>query len=140
VTIDIEILPQHTHDDDDILRVGCLGEEGTRVDMTRYVLLPITERLRLEADMAASGGRIAEIGFNSEMGEWYYLTMRSDKTTPNHISTVLGTLLELSENLSSDELRYRMRVPPGTRDTFDKDHRNMLGQMLKHQKKQLSST
>jgi mRNA capping enzyme, catalytic domain/mRNA capping enzyme, beta chain len=139
VTVDVEILPLRRDDDDSVFRVGCLGEENTRVDMTRYVLLPQSERLRLEADRFETGGIIAEVGFDPETGEWYYLTMRSDKRMPNHISTVLGTLLELAESLTTDELRFRMGVPAGTRDTYRRDMRNMLRQLLDHQRRRLQS-
>ena len=171
VTIDVEILPQmpsygrNQNYDKDGMRVGVMGEEGTIVDMTRYVRLPATERHRLEADRAESGSKIAEVGFDPETGEWYYRTMRPDKIAPNHISTgkmllrffsvslflflltytcapsllythtVLGTLLELAENLSTEELRYRMSVPSGTRDTYTKDVRNMQKQLLEHQRR-----
>jgi hypothetical protein len=140
VTIDIEMLPLRHDDEEDALRVGCMGEEQTRVDMTRYVMLPKSERMRLEADKFEAGGKIAEVGFDPETGEWYYLTMRSDKIAPNHISTVLGTLLELAESLSTDELRYRMSIPAGQRDTYRKDMRGMLKQLLEHQRRRLRST
>jgi len=58
VTIDVEMLPLRPSDEDDTLRVGCLGEEQTRVDMTRYIHLPKCERARLEADKFENGGRI----------------------------------------------------------------------------------
>lgn len=141
VTIDVELLPPRQNrnhgNDSDVLRVGVMGEEGTTVDMTRYVRLPASERYRLEADRAEGGGscRIAEVGFDPTTGEWYYLTMRPDKTAPNHISTVLGTLLELAECLSTEELRYRMSVPSGTRDTYAKEVRNMQKQVLEHQRR-----
>lgn len=150
VTIDVELLQQHqirhtnNNDDDDdrILHVGCLGEEQTRVDMTRYVKLPDSERLRLEADRfyENASGRIAEVGFDPETGEWYYLKMRSDKIAPNHISTVLGTLLELAESLTTEELRFRMSVPPGHRDTYRKEIRGMFKGLLEHQRKKLRAT
>lgn len=142
-TVDVEILPLRHSDEDDVLRVGCLGEEQTRVDMTRYVLLPKSERMRLEADRMESRARrerkpeIAEVGFDPETGDWYYLTMRDDKIAPNHISTVLGTMLELAESLSTDELRYRMSVPAGSADTYRKDLRGMMRQLLDHQRKSL---
>jgi mRNA guanylyltransferase len=143
VTIDVQLLPPRhgngSSDDEDVLRVGCLGEEGTVVDMTRYVHLPRSERLRLEADRAEAGGNIAEVGFDPETGEWYYLTMRSDKVTPNHISTVLGTLLELAESLTTEELIYRMSIPAGGRDTYRKDFRGMLKQLLDFQKKKMKT-
>ncbi|KAL3759662.1 hypothetical protein ACHAWU_009809 [Discostella pseudostelligera] len=143
VTIDVEILPprqnfgrnQSSHNDDDILRVGVMGEEGTTVDMTRYLRLPDSERHRLEADRHETGSKIAEVGFDPTTGEWYYRTMRPDKVAPNHISTVLGTLLELAESLSTEELRYRMSVPSGTRDSYTKDVRNMQKQLLEHQRR-----
>jgi len=133
-TVDVEIQPSM---DDDTLHVCCLGEEQTRVDMTRHVVLPRSERLKLEADRFETGGKIAEVGLDPETGEWYYLTMRADKTTPNHIGTVLGTLLELGESVTSDELRYRMSVPAGNRDTFRKDMRGMFKQLLDFQRKSL---
>eukprot|EP00970_Alexandrium_tamarense_P011846 scaffold2578_cov197-Alexandrium_tamarense.AAC.12 len=69
VTIDVEILPprpnfgrNQSNDDDDVLRVGVMGEEGTTVDMTRYLRLPSSERHRLEADRHENGSKIAEVG------------------------------------------------------------------------------
>jgi hypothetical protein len=142
VTIDVEILPprqnnfgRNANENEDVLRVGVMGEEGTSVDMTRYLRLPPSERHRLEADRAENGSKIAEVGFDPTTGEWYYRTMRPDKVAPNHISTVLGTLLELAESLSTEELRYRMSIPSGTRDTYSKDVRNMQKQLLEHQRK-----
>ncbi|KAL3812189.1 hypothetical protein ACHAXA_011875 [Cyclostephanos tholiformis] len=142
VTIDVEILPprpnfgRNSHlaaTNDDVLRVGVMGEEGTTVDMTRYLRLPESERRRLEADRHESGLKIAEVGFDPTTGEWYYRMMRPDKVAPNHISTVLGTLLELTESLSMEKLRYCMSMPTGTRDTYTKDVRNMQKQLLDHQ-------
>ncbi len=143
VTIDVEILPprpnygrnQSNYDDNNELRVGVMGEEGATVDMTRYLRLPDSERHRLEADRHETGSKIAEVGFDPTTGEWYYRNMRPDKVAPNHISTVLGTLLELAESLSTEELRYRMSVPFGMRDSYTKDVRNMQRQLLEHQRK-----
>lgn len=142
VTIDVQILDPRIHGlrpaaglDEDSLRVGVMGEEGTIVDMTRFIRLPDSERRRLEADRFENGSNIAEVGFDPTTGEWYYLTMRPDKVAPNHITTVLGTMLELAESLSTEELRYRMSVPSGARDTYAKDVRNMQKQLLEHQRR-----
>lgn len=137
VTIDVEIMPPRRHDDDSILRVACLGDEGSMVDMTRHIHLPQSELLRMHADRVESNCKICEVGFHPETGEWYYLTMRPEKIAPNHISTVLGTILELAESLTTDELRFRMSVPSGMRDTYQKDVRKMLKQLLDFQKKSL---
>lgn len=135
VTIDVEILPLRERDDDDALRVGVLGDENSMVDVSRFVRLPPGERARLEADRRETGARVAEVGFDPETGEWYYSTMRPDKTGSNHISTVIGTLLELAESLDTTELRYRMSVRTDGRDTYRKDVRGMMKQLLEHQRR-----
>lgn len=137
VTIDVEMLPLRPMDDDEDLRTGVSGNDDSSVDMTRYIILPKSERMRLEADRFETRGRISEVGFDPETGEWYYLTMRTDKIAPNHINTVLGTLLELAESLTTIELRYRMSVPAGERDMHRKDMRGMLKQVLDHQRKRV---
>jgi hypothetical protein len=76
------------------------------------------------------------VGFDPTTGEWYYLTMRPDKTDPNHISTAPGTLLELAESLTTKKLRYRMSVPVEARDTYRKDVGRMQKQLLEHQRKE----
>lgn len=136
VTIDVQIKASDSlHDDDnDKLHVEVLGEEGSMVDMTRFIHLPASERRRLEADRSESGSQIAEVGLEPSTGEWYYLTMRPDKVAPNHISTVLGSLMELAECLSTEELRYRMSVHPGSRDTYRKELKKMQKQLLDFQR------
>jgi hypothetical protein len=140
VTIDVELLEegfQHRRgheEDEEMLNTGVMGPDRTSVEMTRYVKLPASERFRLEADKFDTGSRIAEVGFDPLSGEWYYQTMRPDKDCPNHINTVLGTLMELSESLTTEELEYRMSVPPGQRDTFRKEFKGMMKQLLEFQK------
>ena len=145
VTMDVQLLPQPPNaEDDEAFRTGCLGEENTLVNMSRYIQLPKSERMRLEADRFAANGlsdsrtTIAEVGLDPDTGEWYYLTLRPDKIAPNHISTVLGTLLELAERLSTEELRFRLSLQPGARDTYRKDVRGMMQQLLDHQKRRLA--
>eukprot|EP00554_Chaetoceros_debilis_P016742 CAMPEP_0194121528 /NCGR_PEP_ID=MMETSP0150-20130528/47384_1 /TAXON_ID=122233 /ORGANISM="Chaetoceros debilis, Strain MM31A-1" /LENGTH=789 /DNA_ID=CAMNT_0038813999 /DNA_START=192 /DNA_END=2557 /DNA_ORIENTATION=- len=146
VTIDVQIMPpgygQRSYgnnggndNDDSKLTVAVTGEEGSMVEMSRFIHLPRSELRRLEADRAESGANIVEVGLEPTTGEWYYLTMRPDKIAPNHISTVMGTLMELAESLGTEELRYRMSVPSGGRDTYRKDMRKMQKQLLDHQRK-----
>eukprot|EP00523_Entomoneis_sp_CCMP467_P003412 CAMPEP_0168754544 /NCGR_PEP_ID=MMETSP0724-20121128/19560_1 /TAXON_ID=265536 /ORGANISM="Amphiprora sp., Strain CCMP467" /LENGTH=750 /DNA_ID=CAMNT_0008803035 /DNA_START=50 /DNA_END=2302 /DNA_ORIENTATION=- len=142
VTMDVELLQPRHNEAEDAFCTGCLGEENTMVNMTRFVQLPASERMKLEADKFALGAgassrTIAEVGLDPDTGEWYYLTLRPDKVAPNHISTVLGTLMELAERLSTEELRFRLSLPPGSRDTFRKDVRGMMKQLLDHQQRRL---
>ena len=75
VTIDVRIAPPNYNDDEDVLRVEVSGEDGTFVDMTRFIHLPNSERRRLEADREETKANIVEVGFEPTTGEWYYLTM-----------------------------------------------------------------
>lgn len=140
VTIDVQIMPPGygrgpINGDEDSLVLAVTGEEGSMVEMSRFIHLPKSELRRLEADRAECGAKIAEVGLEPSTGEWYYLTMRPDKIAPNHISTVLGTLLELAESLGTEELRYRMCVPSNGKDTFRRDIRKMQKQLLDHQRR-----
>lgn len=134
VTIDVELMRLRPNDDKHFLRTACMGERrDTRVDLSRFVSLPISERLRMEADRFDTGEsiQIIEVGLDPESGEWYYLSLRDDKGgTPNHIGTVIGSLLELSEHITTEELSYRMSVPAEGRDIYRKGFRRMLRGML----------
>jgi mRNA guanylyltransferase len=142
VTIDVELMPPQHDDDEHVLRTACLGEleSDTRIDLTRFVKLPLSERLRMEADrhvarLEGYHARIAEVGLDPETGEWYYVMFRNDKDKPNHIKTVLGSSMELAEHVTTEELRYRMSIPEGARDVFPRDLRFMMTQLLQHQRK-----
>jgi hypothetical protein len=81
--------------------------------------------------IVATGSNIAEIGFDPNTGDWYYHTMRTDKGgTPNHISTLMGTLLGQAESLRKEELIFRLIVPSGQRDTFHREERRMYEHLL----------
>jgi len=141
ITIDVQIMPSdhgfgnRNRNNNDTLVVAVTGEDSSMVDMTRFIHLPTSELRKLEADRAETGANIAEVGLEPSTGEWYYLTMRPDKIAPNHISTVIGTLLELAESLGTEELRYRLSLPSNMRDTYRKDIRKMQKQLLDHQRK-----
>lgn len=137
VTIDVQIKSSYSHSgEEDKLDLEVLGEEGSMVNMSRFIHLPESERRRLEADRSETGSQIAEVGLEPSTGEWYYLTMRPDKIAPNHISTVLGSLMELAECLSTEELRYRMSVLPGSRDVYRKEIRKMQRHLLDYQREE----
>ena len=105
----------------------CDAGDGAVVDMSRYIALPPQELVRLEADRNVTGCKIAEVGFNP-IGEWYYKCMRTDKDRSNHISTVMGTLLELAEGISMTEIRVRMMKGA---DSWERNLKEMEVKMLR---------
>jgi len=56
--------------------------------------------------------------------------MRTDKTGSNHISTVMGTLLELAEGITGTELRVRM-LGGGGGDTFGSNFQKLENELLR---------
>ncbi|PRP74459.1 hypothetical protein PROFUN_06588 [Planoprotostelium fungivorum] len=53
-------------------------------------------------------GTIAELKYDPWESSWVYCNLRGDKTTPNHISILLDTLEVLSENVTTNEITFRM--------------------------------
>jgi hypothetical protein len=98
-------------------------------------------------DMHASASvpRIAEVVYDAALGTWGYMHLRSDKTEPNYVDTVIGVFIEQAEAISVEELEYRMLLRPDAEDDFASQIARMKGQMLeyqrkKHQKSLLAST
>jgi mRNA capping enzyme, catalytic domain/mRNA capping enzyme, beta chain len=152
-TIDVKLLEEHVYrsdfggrkamndDDEDGLEifpvVAC--QDSVVVDMKRHIHLPRSELYRMNADRFEIRKNIAEVGKDPASGEWYYLTMRPDKTDANHISTVLGTTLELAEALDWKELQYTMQLRSDESNNWSRERSKMDDvlmetQRLKHQK------
>jgi len=153
-TIDVKLLDQHVYrsqfpghrfnnndDDDEGLElfpvVAC--QDSVMVDKKRFIHLPKCELYRLNADRLEIKKNIAEVGMDPRSGEWYYLTMRPDKTDANHISTVMGTTYELAEGLDWKELQYTMQLRSGEPNLWAMEQSKMDNvlmdtQRLKHQK------
>jgi hypothetical protein len=73
--------------------------------------LGFEDTARLCADLAMLRSRhatICEVGLDPGTGEWFYKGIRPDKDRPNALRTVLSTLVELAENVSVEELEWRM--------------------------------
>jgi len=112
VTIDVELMPNP----DGTFRLACSSPDNARIDLTDFISLPKSESLRMQADKIAAGraGRIAEMGQDPESGEWYFVAFRRDKDAPNQMFTVRGSMTELVEHITAEELRQRMSMPAGS--------------------------
>lgn len=100
---------------------------NVEVDLSGSVKLSIQDQARLIADMNVKGmfdveSRlyvIAEMALDSTSGLWVYMGTRPEKTrlnTPNFITTVMSTMVEVAEGLSEEELKYRMLSDPSSDD------------------------
>eukprot|EP00026_Physarum_polycephalum_P003620 Phypoly_transcript_03633.p1 GENE.Phypoly_transcript_03633~~Phypoly_transcript_03633.p1 ORF type:complete len:692 (+),score=105.06 Phypoly_transcript_03633:141-2216(+) len=69
---------------------------------------------------------VIECAFNNETQKWMFLTLRPDKDRPNHIKTVKHTLFIVNENITLEELVYR--VPRKTEeDDWEETHPGLFG-------------
>ena len=72
------------------------------------------------------------MGLDVSTGEWFYKCLREDKDRPNHINTVTQTLIELAENMSAEELEYRMLADSAAADQWDTQIAKMHRSLLEH--------
>jgi hypothetical protein len=66
-------------------------------------------------------GIIAEVAYDVHLGMWRYVKVRSDKTEPNYIDTVLGVFTEQAEAIGEEELEYSL-LSSANRQEQDFDH------------------
>jgi len=70
--------------------------------------MPYHDLRRLYGDMASITEAVCEFAFNPDVGKWQYKLIRHDKDRSNFHKTILDTIAALAENLSQDELEFKM--------------------------------
>lgn len=84
---------------------------GDNTDLRGIATLGFEDTARLCADLSnlkTQHATICEVGLDPGTGEWFYKGIRPDKDRPNALKTVLSTLVELAENVSVEELEWRL--------------------------------
>eukprot|EP01102_Stenamoeba_stenopodia_P019955 TRINITY_DN7637_c0_g1_i1.p1 TRINITY_DN7637_c0_g1~~TRINITY_DN7637_c0_g1_i1.p1 ORF type:complete len:686 (+),score=120.98 TRINITY_DN7637_c0_g1_i1:243-2300(+) len=102
----------------------CRGNDGD-VEVS-YVEFIQKDRDRLERDrqkVAHSASRapptiIIEARYDIWKGLWRYHGIRTDKSTANHIRIAFETMVSIAENVTLDELYYRLTNPRVTAEQF----------------------
>ncbi|CAN0159831.1 unnamed protein product, partial [Phaeothamnion confervicola] len=95
--------------------------------------------MRLQADIKARPScTIAEVALHEATGLWRYLGLRPDKTKPNFLTTVMGTLLEMAEGMSPQELQYRMMCRTPADDDWAKQINKMGASAIKYRREKLA--
>lgn len=102
---------------DPVIQLTCAGPDDVTIDCTKRggfaVSVPRFDCYRLLADISASdlpatGHRIVEVMYDSELGQWKYFKFRRDKSRSNFIDTVLSVFVEQAEDISIEELEYSL--------------------------------
>lgn len=72
---------------------------------------------------------IAECSFQPKYGTWKFHQVRPDKRKGNYISIVMDTMESIAENLSTEELKYRIPLKPD-QDQWDEEFQKLRSTML----------
>jgi len=84
------------------------GPGHQQIDFSNQMSLPVHDRARLYGDMGQKQQAVCEFAFNPECGKWEYKLIRHDKDKSNYYITILDTIAALAENVTQDELEFRM--------------------------------
>lgn len=131
-SIDLKI---HFKPEPEPLSFSCVDSEGK--DVPYPLVLKPDHLARLKNDVAGRKTNIiiVECSFDFWTGEWNYKMIRTDKSKANFIRIVFDTLEAVCENITSQELMYRMAASPGQDDWQHRLHRNVRALVEAKEKK-----
>jgi hypothetical protein len=87
----------------------CFG--GDKIDIDYPLNMKQEDLGRLYQDIQRIGAPlIVECSYDHWNGNWNYHMIRTDKDKPNHIRVILDTLETISENVSKEEIMYRVSI------------------------------
>ncbi|ETM35470.1 hypothetical protein L914_17640 [Phytophthora nicotianae] len=99
----------------DGVQLSCGGPRNTHIELDSIVRLdpkdvPVVHKL---VSRTPNRQAVLEFAFNADKGLWNYKCTRPDKDCANYIRTVLGSLVNMAEGISEEELQYRLTNPNG---------------------------
>ncbi|GMF25177.1 unnamed protein product [Phytophthora lilii] len=99
----------------DGVQLSCGGPRNTHIELDSIVRLdpkdvPVVHKL---VSRTPNRQAVLEFAFNADKGLWNYKCARPDKDCANYIRTVLGSLVNMAEGISEEELQYRLTNPNG---------------------------
>ncbi|GMF46836.1 unnamed protein product [Phytophthora fragariaefolia] len=97
----------------DGVQLSCGGPRNTHIELDSIVRLdpkdvPVVHKL---VSRTPNRQAVLEFAFNADKGLWNYKCPRPDKDCANYIRTVLGSLVNMAEGISEEELQYRLTNP-----------------------------
>jgi hypothetical protein len=112
----------------------CVGNEGNEIEYPLSVKPEDFERLRRDMSRQRDPNSIiVEFAYDFWRGMWSYKCIRADKNRPNHIKVVFDTLEIISENISIEEILYRIPLTP-EQDHWPKRYKQVLQEILSDSK------
>jgi mRNA-capping enzyme len=122
-----------TLDDASNLRLSCGGPRNSQIELDSVVTLDPKDIPTVQKITARMPNRTAvlEFAFNADKGLWNYKCARPDKDCANYIRTVLGSLVNMAEAISEEELQYRLTNRNG--DQWNEHMKRMRRSLLEQQ-------
>ncbi|KAF2073755.1 hypothetical protein CYY_004924 [Polysphondylium violaceum] len=115
--------------------LSCTGTQNTEIDCREANFSPEDmEKLRIELKRARDPTIvIAECSFQPKIGKWKFHQTRPDKKKGNFITIVMDTMESIAENLSHEELKYRIPLKPEN-DNWDDEMSRLKSSMFSSMK------
>ncbi|DAZ94308.1 TPA: hypothetical protein N0F65_012077, partial [Lagenidium giganteum] len=112
----------------------CGGPRNSHIDLDSVVVLDPKDTPTVQRLLMRSPSRMAvlEFAFNADKGLWNYKCPRPDKDCANYIRTVLGSLVNMAEAISEEELQFRLTNPHG--DQWNEHMKKMRRSILERYK------
>lgn len=119
-----------------VVQLACEGPHNAKIPLDRLIQLDPKDlgtiaQILSQQKQASS---IMEYGFDIESGLWKYKLNRPDKDRANYITTVLGSLMNMAESISEEELQYRMTAEQDDWNEQSKQMRRRILHQQLHQK------
>jgi mRNA guanylyltransferase len=93
----------------------CTGDRHTDIEVRSVEFSP-EDTARLSDDIRqrpnSDGTYVIECTYDIWAGRWHYASIRADKKQGNHVRTVFDTLEVIAENISEQEISYRVPRAP----------------------------
>ncbi|RHY24110.1 hypothetical protein DYB32_008970 [Aphanomyces invadans] len=98
---------------DGAVRYSCSGPQNKPIELDQIVIVDPKDTAKIQSVLqrSPSGHAILEFAFNADVGLWQFKHDRPDKDSPNYIRTVLGSLINMAESISEEELQARLLTP-----------------------------
>jgi hypothetical protein len=123
----------------DVLQLYCEAENGSRAMCCRVPFDPtehneLVRALQRKKDLMQQTNVVAEFIFDVHMGTWKFHCVRTDKNKANHTTIAFDTMESIAQNITKEELLYRLTRNPQSDDweTKQKQFMSHLGQSPSH--------
>lgn len=90
----------------------CQGAHNEEIPYIISLKLEDQNQLKKFDKIHTEEGLIVEYSYDQGFGSWTFKQVRPDKNKPNYVTIVFDTLESIAENVTFEEISYRVPLPP----------------------------